>query len=109
MDNLTTLVNTNNDDVWEIELNRLFQRTLEAMMNAERRCRKLKAGPKEWSPTYAAARAAVRYWELSLKSLRGRKVCKRELESIWRVVPTEFKCDRRKKTEAQTRNILHAA
>ena len=47
------------------------------MMRADKRCRKLKMGDKQWSPDYQAAREKVKLWKMVVKKITGKKVSER--------------------------------
>ena len=46
----------------------------QGMLQAEKKCRKLKMGQNKWSPKYALARKKIKYIKASLSKLRGRAV-----------------------------------
>ena len=51
-----------------------------AMMEAEKRCRKLKMGQKQWTPDFQKVREDLKLWNLVLRKKRGNKVSGRFLE-----------------------------
>ena len=95
--------------ICEYSLHRLFQQTLQAMLSAEKECRKFKAGEFDWSPIYAQARAAVRYWDLCIKERNGKPINKRSRNILKKMLPPEFRCDHRTKSDRQLHRILTAA
>lgn len=50
-----------------------------SMMHADKHCRKLKLGEKQWSPDYEAAREQVALWKLVVRKKQGKKVASRFL------------------------------
>ena len=51
-----------------------------AMMEAEKRCRKLKMGAKQWTPDFQRIREEIKLWNLVLRKMRGTSVNGRFLE-----------------------------
>ena len=52
----------------------------EAMMVADKQCRKLCMGEKQWTPDYQMAREMVALWRLVVRKKQGKKVSSRFLE-----------------------------
>ena len=63
----------------EIEYNLLDSIRLEAMMEADRRCRKLPMGAIPYTPAYSAVRTLIELWTLVIKKLSGKNVDSRFL------------------------------
>jgi hypothetical protein len=54
----------------------------EAMMFADKHCRKLKMGAKQWSPDYRLARDKVTLWELVVQLRQGKRIHKRYVQRL---------------------------
>ena len=66
----------------KIEYDRLDTIRYEAMMFADKHCRKLRMGAKQWSPNYQAAREKVTLWKLIVQLKRGGKVHTRYIQRL---------------------------
>ena len=82
-------------------LNVIFEQTIACMQEAEKKCRKYKAGQIEWSPEYQAAAAGVQYWKMLTKQLKGGKVNQRELRIQYKTMPQEQRIPTDKLTPSQ--------
>ena len=58
----------------------LDEMRLLAILEADKRCRKLKVGQKQWTPDFQATREEVNLWNLVLRKKRGARVAGRYLE-----------------------------
>ena len=58
----------------------LDEMRLLAVLKADKRCRKLKMGQKQWTPDFQAVREEVKLWNLVLRKKRGARVSGRYLE-----------------------------
>jgi hypothetical protein len=70
------------------EYDRLDKIWNEAMMFANKHCRKLKMGAKQWTPNYQAARDKVTLWKLIVQKIQGKSVHTRFLKRLM------TKCDK---------------
>ena len=52
----------------------LDEMRLRAVLEADKRCRKLKMGQKQWTPDFQAVREEVKLWNLVLRKKRGARV-----------------------------------
>ena len=64
----------------EFEYNLLDSIRFEAMMEADRRCRKLSMGAIPYTPAYSAVRTKIELWTLVIKKLKGGNVDSRFLQ-----------------------------
>ena len=55
------------------QMDRLVKERNNAMVEAEKKCRKLKMGAYHWSPAIKEARQAIRIWTLLKRKLKGKK------------------------------------
>ena len=52
----------------------LDEMRLLAVLEADKRCRKLKMGQKQWTPNFQAVREEIKLWNLVLRKKRGARV-----------------------------------
>ena len=58
----------------------LDEMRLLVVLEADKRCRKLKMGQKQWTPDFQVVQAEVKLWNLVLRKKRGARVSGRYLE-----------------------------
>jgi hypothetical protein len=64
------------------EYDRLDKIRYDAMMFADKHCRKLKMGAKQWTPNYQLARDKVTMWKLIVQRKQGKRVHTRYLQRL---------------------------
>jgi hypothetical protein len=72
-----------------MEYDRLDAIRYEAMMFADKNCRKLKMGAKKWLPNYQAAREKVTLWKLIVQLNQARLMKKCDKQGVMTVTLEE--------------------
>jgi len=60
---------------------------------AEKKCRKYKAGQIDFSPVIQEAREAVGYWNMQVKQCQGQRICKNTMKHKKKVMDPDFIVD----------------